>query len=147
MSNAFVAAASPKGKGIKFQSVGDSFTFQINAPVTERQATEFQPGGGGALKFFPSGDPIMEQVITGLDVNAESEEEAAVALYVDKKLLRAAIGRALIEAGVNEPQVGGTLQVTFSGYGHGQNPSNPPKDFTAKYWAPQAAAGSWGGEG
>lgn len=146
MSNAFVQSIAPKGKALKFNSKGDSHTFVING-VTERQATEYVPGGQGAPKFFPSGDPIMEQVITGLDVNAASEEEAAVALYVDKKLMRQAIGKALVAAGVGEPQVGGTLQIAFSGYGVGKNPANPPKDFTAQYWAPQAQGGSWSSEG
>ncbi|WP_346921366.1 hypothetical protein [Glutamicibacter creatinolyticus] len=143
MSNAFVQSVQPKGKGLKFQKIGDEHTFQITG-VTERQATEYVPGGQGAPKFFPSGDPIMEQVITGLDVNAASEDEAAVALYVDKKLLRQAIGRALLEAGVNEPQSGGTLRVRHSGFGVGKNPANPPKDFEAQYWAPQAQSGTWG---
>lgn len=146
MSNAFVQSIQPKGKAIKFSKIGDSATFVIN-DVTERQATEYNPNGPGAPKFFPkSGDPIMEQVITGLDVNAASEDEAAVALYVDKKLMRQAIGKALVAAGVGEPAKGGTLQIKFSGYGVGQNPSNPPKDFEATYWAPKAASGAWGGD-
>lgn len=147
MSNAFVQSIKPKGKAVKFSTVGDSITMQIT-DSTEQQAREYQPGGGGALKFFQkSGDPIMEQVLSGLDVNAASEEEAAVVLYVDKVLMRQAIGKALVAAGVGEPAKGGTLQVKFSGYGVGKNPANPPKDFEATYWAPKAAAGAWGGEG
>ncbi|GAA1411805.1 hypothetical protein AUR04nite_00840 [Glutamicibacter uratoxydans] len=143
MTNAFVAAATPSGKYAKFKTVGDSITLKITGKVTERQQREY---GTNEPKTFPSGDPIMEQLIPGLDLNAPSEEEAPTVLCVDKKTMRAAIGKALIEKNVGEPQVNGTIKVTFSGYGVGKNPSNPPKDFTAEYWPAQAAAGAWGGD-
>lgn len=146
MSNAFLAAVTPKGKSVKLPSVGSSFTGIISGPVTEQQETEYKPGGGGPLKFFPSGDPIMEQLIPMDDVTAASKEEAASTLYVSKQRMRAAIGRALQEAGVSDLQVGGTLQVTFTGYGTGKNPANPPQEFEAKYQPPAPpAGGTWGG--
>lgn len=146
MSNAFLAAASPKGKSVKLPTAGSSFTGIISGPIQEVQETEYQPGGGGPLKFYAkSGQPVMQQLIPLDDVTAASKEEAASTLYVSKPRMRAAIGRALVEAGVNEPQVGGTLQVTFIGYATGNNPANPPQDFEAKYVPPASPAGSWGG--
>lgn len=139
-----MAAVQPKGKAAKFGTIGDTITIQVTAPVTEQQATTYVPGGRGEPKFFPSGDPIMDQVISGLDVNAASEEEAPSVIYVDKQAMRRAIGVALQAAGSNEIAVGSTLQVTFSGFGVGKNPANPPKDFTVQYWAPQATGGAWG---
>lgn len=148
MSNAFMNAVKPKGKAAKFATVGDSVTIQLTSEVTEQQARTYVPGGQGEPKFFPkSGDPIMDQVISGLDVNAETEEDAPTVIYVDKPAQRQAIGKALLEANVDNLHTGGTLELTFSGYGVGRVASQPPKAFTAKYWAPQAAAGSWGGEG
>lgn len=146
MSNAFVNSVKPKGKSVKFQSVGAEITMQITG-VSEQQATTYNLNGPGEPKFFPSGDKIMDQVVSGLDVNAESEEEAAVVLFVDKLAMRQAIGKALIAKDAGEPLPGGTLRIKFTGFGVGKNSANPPKAFEAEYWAPQAAAGSWGGEG
>lgn len=144
MSNPFINAAAPTGKFAKFNQPGDSITIQVTDKWSERQHRTF---GTNEPAFYPkSGDPIMDQWIPGMDVNAESEADAPAVIVVDKPKMRQAIGKALLEAGVNEPQIGGTLQVTFTGYGVGQNAANPPKTFEAKYWPAQAASGVWGGE-
>lgn len=146
MSNAFLAAASPKGKSVKLPSVGSSFTGIISGPVSEVQETEYQPGGGGAPKFYPkSGQPIMQQVVPLDDVTAPSKEEAASTLYVSKPRMRAAIGRALQEAGVGDLTIGGTLYIERIADAVGKNPSAPPQDFVARYQPPAAPAANWGG--
>lgn len=143
MASSFVAAASPKGRTVKFANIGDEFTGIISAPVVLKQATEF---GTGALKFYPkSQDPIMEEVISLDDVSAPSKEEAASTIYVSSPKMRQAIGEAIIAAGADDLNVGGTLQLKFTGHGTGKNPSQPPKLYAAKYVAPAAPAGNWGG--
>lgn len=146
MSNPFAKAVAPKGKALKFSEVGTEHTIQLTEPYTERQATEYVPGGGqGALKFYPkSGDPIMDQIITGLDYNAESEDEARAVMYVDKPAMRRAIGIALGEAEADDLRTGGVLTVKFTGYGVAQGGNNPPKEFEAKYVAPEAPGDAWG---
>lgn len=144
MTSSFVAAVTPKGKSVKFVSVGDEFTGKISAPVVLKQATEF---GSNAPKFYPkSGDPIMEEIISLLDLNAPSEEEAPSTLYVSSPKMRQAIGEAILAAGATDLQVGGTLQLKFTGHGTGKNPSQPPKLYSARYAPPAPpAGGSWGG--
>lgn len=145
MSSFIEAATSTnKGKIIKFANIGDEFVGIISAPVTKRQATDFTTK---APKFFPkSGDPIYEEWISLDDVTAASKEEAASTLIIDSQFKRAAVGKALIEAGVNDVAVGGTLALKWTGYGVGKTPSNPPKSWEARYQPPAApSAGSWGG--
>lgn len=147
MSNPFAKAVAPKGKALKFNELGTEHTIQLTEPYTERQATEYVPGGGqGAPRFFPSGDPIMEQIITGLDYNAESEEEARAVMYVDKPAMRRAIGLALKEAQVDDLATGGVLTVKFSGYGVARGGNQPPKEFEASYVAPEAPDNAWGSD-
>lgn len=142
--SSFIDAASSTTKGtiVKFKEIGDEFVGIISAPVTKRQAKEF---GTGTLKFFPSGDPIYEEWIALNDISAASEAEAASTLIIDSQFKRAAIGLALMEVGVDDLQVGGTLALKWTGYGTGKNPSNPPKSWAARYQAPAAPAGNWGG--
>lgn len=140
----FVQAAQSgnTGKFVKFKQQGDTFTGIISAPVVMKQATEY---GTKAPKFFPSGDPILEEWINLDDVTAPTKEEAASTLVVGYQAMRKAIGEAIIAAGATDLQVGGTLQVTRTGYGVGKNPSNPPISWSARYEPPAAPAGSnWG---
>ena len=145
MSNPFTKAASPRGTILKFNEVGTEHTIQLTEPYTERQATEFVKGGGrGAPKFFPSGDPIMDQWISGLDYNAASEEEAQAIIIVDKVAMRRAIGKALGEAQADDMTTGGVLTVKFTGYGVAQGGNQPPKEFEATYIPPAAPDNAWG---
>lgn len=146
MSNPFKSAIAPRGKWLKFnQEVGQSHTIQITAPVTERQATEYVPGGGrGEPKVTKDGRPVMEQLIEGLDYNAESEDEAQAILLISKYAQRAAIGRALEAAKADNLEVGGVLTLTWTGYGQGKPGLNPPKSFEAEYTAPEPSGEEWG---
>lgn len=139
--SSFLQAAQPKGKYVKFQNVGDSITMEITSYV-KKQATEY---GTNELKFWPSGDPIYEEHISGLDFNAESEDEANVVLAVSKRLMRQRIGEALQKAGASDLLPGGILTVTYVGDGP-KNPkaSMPPKDFSAEFQLPEPANSSWG---
>lgn len=145
MSNPFSRAVQPRGTILKFKDVGTEHTIQLTEPYTERQATEYVPGGGkGSLKFFPSGDPVMDQWVGGLDYNAESEEDAKAILIIEKPAQRRAIGIALKEAQVEDLETGGVLTLKFTGYGVAQGGNNPPKEFEASYVAPEAPDNTWG---
>lgn len=143
MSNAFTNSIKPRGNWLKFnQEVGQSYTIEVIG-VSERQARDFETK---EPKTFKDGNPIMEQVIEGLDYNAESEDEARAILLIDKAAQRQAIGRAIIEADASDLEAGGVLELTWTGYGVGKNAANPPKAFEAKYTAPEASGNTWGGD-
>lgn len=140
MSNAFLKAAQPNGTFLKFKDAGTEHTIQVES-VTERQATEY---GTNAPKTFPSGDPIMEQWISGQVWDEEKEDLVDATLVVSSPRMRRAIGRALIAEGASEPQAGGVLTVKFTGFGTGKNPANPPKEYDAAYQAPEPVGNPWG---
>ena len=147
----FTKAAGPSGKFLKFPEVGTSHTIQITEKYTERQQREVVHVGGGKYqqgepKTYKSGDPMLEYVIPGLDYNAESEEDAPSVLVVKQGRQMKAIGKALLEAGAADLEVGGVLTLTFTGYGQGANPQNPPKEYEASYAPPQPSGSPWGGE-
>ncbi len=140
MTNPFIQAAQPSGDFLKFKEVGTEHTLKIDN-VTERQATDYnskQP-----LYYPKSGDPIMEQWISGQYWDEEKEELVNAIIVVSSKRMRAAIGEAMIAAEVTELQSGGVLRVKFTGYGQGANSANPPKEYEAEYTAPEPIGDPW----
>ena len=141
----WLRAASPKGKFLSFKTKGDTHTIEINGPIEVRE----QQYQGKTVRFMSGpkeGQAKKEYLIPGLDYNAESEDEAQVILPVKEGRMMAAVGRALKEVGESQPREGGVLTLTFSGYGEAYNGGNPPKDFTAKYVAPEVDGTDWGAD-
>lgn len=105
----------------KFPNEGDTKTGTITAPPTARQETEYDPNnpGGGAPKFFPSGDPIM-----GILVEVQTDERdpsvdndtGVRTFYIEGKRLKDAVRNAVRNAGGAGLEVGGKLQVTLTHY-------------------------------
>lgn len=137
MSDAFTKAAGPKGKYLKFKNVGDTFTIGVTG-IEERQSRTYREGGLGDLEFYPSGDPIMEQVISGVELDEDYEAGEEVVLLVNKKLLRKRIGLAIKEAGGDMLEEGSIITVTYIGYGpKAKGQTFPPKDFAVEYELPE----------
>lgn len=124
---------SSKAAAVKFQTPGQSFDGYITGPVTARQARDFQTK---QPKFYPlrpgqtQADPIMEGVVPVKDANTGVEGT----IYVNSKLMRQAIEAALREAGVQQPEVGGRLLLTYTG--SKQVNGFNAKDYTARYQSP-----------
>lgn len=72
---------------------------------------------------------------------AEPDDDGRRTLYV-KSWMRSAIGDALRKAGAKEPEVGGTLSVTFTHLEAADKPGmSPSKKFAATYTAPPVTGG------
>lgn len=105
----------------KFPDVNTTKTGTITAPPTTRQETEYDPNnpGGGAPKFFPSGDPIM-----GILVEVQTDERdpsidndtGVRTFYIEGKRLKDATRSAVRNAGASGLEVGGKLTVTLTHY-------------------------------
>lgn len=78
---------------------------------------------------------------------AEPDDDGRRTLYV-KSWMRSAIGDALRKAGAKEPEVGGTLSVTFTHLEAAERPGmSPSKKFSATYSAPPVTGGYFGAPG
>lgn len=120
----FAAAAS--GTSVKFQNKGEEFVGQVSGPVVTTQDTVFN---STELATWKDGTPKMKATVP---LTTESGE--TFTLHVPaSSLLHKAIGAALAAAGVADLELGGVLGVTWTGYGTGKNPSNPPKSYSARY--------------
>lgn len=141
--SSFLQAAQPKGKYIKFDTVGTEYTLEVQS-YTKRQATDYTTK---APKFYPnSGDPILEEHISCLDYGAQSADDAQVVLVVNKQLMRQRIGEALEKAGAGDLEQGGILTISYKGDGPKKpNAASPPKDFAVSYTLPEPQDNPWGG--
>lgn len=126
--------APAAAQAIAFKNPGDTFSGTISGPYTERQAYEF---GTKELAYWRDGKPKMEALVpmTADRLNGP-DDDGERTLYVPKGRMHKAIAAALEAAGAKELLPGGHLTITFTSWGAGQNPANPPKEFTAAYRAP-----------
>lgn len=126
----------------KFDGAGVTITGRIIAPPRAYQEREYDPQkpGGGAPRFFPSGDPIM-----GLTVDVQTTErtypddDGARRIYVQGRRLKEAVRNAVQQSGARGLEVGGELTVTFT---HWEDPQDKrsAKHYEARY-TPAASAG------
>ena len=127
-------------KSAKFLQVGDSITGTIARRPETQQQRDFATG---SAKFWDDGKPMMQLRIilqTSERDPDDPDDTGERALYV-KSGMREAIATAVKAAPAKGLEVGGKLQVTYSGDGKAaQKGFNPPKQYQAKYKAP--AAGS-----
>ena len=99
---------------LKFDNPGDRKVVTISGPPQARQEREYDPNspGGGAPKFFPSGDPIMG-IFVEVREDATGEDYT---LYIEGKRLKDAAKAAIRAAGANGLEVGGKLDITLTSY-------------------------------
>lgn len=134
----------------KFEEPGTTHIGTIASPPTARQEREYDRDnpGGGALKFFPSGDPIMGIVI---DVKTDerdmmnADDDGKRTFYVEGRYIKEAVRNAVRAAGASKLEVGGILSVTFT---HREDPMDKR---SRKYWdvkyTPAAQASLMGNQG
>lgn len=124
----------------KFDQPGVTIGGLILAEPRVYQEREYDPRnpGNGAPKFYPrSGDPIMSvsvDVQTNLRDAADPEDVGVRRIYVEGKRLKDAVRDAVRAAGASGLEIGGRLDVTFTGLGVAESAGmNAPKLYTAKY--------------
>lgn len=117
----------------KFDEPGTTREGIIASPPQARQEREYDPTnpGGGALKVFPSGDPIMGVVVevqTGERDPSNREDDGKRTFYIEGRYIKEAVRNAVRAAGAPGLEVGGSIRVTFT---HREDPMDKR---SRKYW-------------
>jgi hypothetical protein len=115
------------GSALKLDQKDVEVLVQITGPASMVQETVY--GSRDQLATWKDGTPKMKALVP---VRNEQGEEKT--LHVPQSsALQKAIGAAIISAGATDLEVGGVLGLTWTGYGAGKNPANPPKSYAARY--------------
>ncbi|MBD5787129.1 hypothetical protein IF650_13155 [Cellulosimicrobium terreum] len=121
----------------KFANPGDSIKGRIVAPPQAYQERDYDRNnpGGGDLKFYPSGDPIMSvhvDVQTDLRDPSIEDDDGTRRVYIEGRYLKADVRNAVRAADAPGLEVGGTLELTFT---HREDPDDKRsrKFWQAKY--------------
>lgn len=115
----------------KFDEPGTTRTGTIASTPIARQEREYDRDnpGGGALKFFPSGDPIMGILIeVATDERTSTDDDGKRTFYVEGRYIKEAVRNAVRAAGCSKLEIGGRLQVTFT---HREDPMDKR---SRKFW-------------
>lgn len=131
---------------LKFPTVGTEHTLTIIEPPELRDQTDFQTG---ELLTWKDGTPRKQLVVTGTVDESQregSDDTLERRLYI-KGQMQKAVGEAVREAGERDLKVGGKLWVKYTGDGQAERGKNPPKQYAAKYKAPEGSSAAFLGAG
>lgn len=118
----------------KFANPGDTLAGRVIAPPQAYQERDYDPNnpGGGALKTYPSGDPIMALYVdlaTDLRDPSIQDDDGTRRLYIEGRYLKGDIRDAVRAAGAPGLEVGATLTVSFT---HREDPQDKR---SRKFWS------------
>lgn len=135
-----MGSASP---GFSFKVPGDNIVGQIIAQPTVQQQKVY---GKEELAFWPSGDPkwqMLVQVKTGFrnyeGIGAPDRtrpDDGTRTIYIKGKHFEPAVKRAILSAGAQFLDVGGWLNITYTGEDMESKAGQKPKMFTVAYLPP-----------
>lgn len=137
-------------KAWKFDEPGTTYAGTVAETPKAVQERDYDPNnpGGGAPKFFPSGDPIMGlHVVMNTNERDPSVEndDGKRTFYIEGRYIKEAVRDAIRAVGGNGLEVGGGLSVTFT---HREDPMDKR---SRKHWqvtyTPAANAQLMGGQG
>jgi hypothetical protein len=136
--NDFLMGGGSSNPAWKFDDPGTAHAGTVIA-LKARQERDYdkQNPGGGAPKFFPSGDPIM-----GILVDMKTDErdpaidgdDGKRTFYVEGRYLKDAVREAVLAAGAKGLEPGGRISVTFT---HREDPFDKR---SRKFWQVQYVA-------
>lgn len=117
----------------KFEDPGTTREGTITSPPQARQEREYDPNnpGGGALKVFPSGDPIMGVHVEVQTIERDAgrpEDDGKRTFYIEGRYIKEAVREAVKRTGARGLEVGGQLRVTFT---HREDPMDKR---SRKFW-------------
>ena len=144
--------APPASHSAKFEQPGDTIAGEIKEISEPMQCTDF---GTSNPSFWPSGDPMMQAKITlATDQRdpSDPQDDGKRGLWVVQSGKQGgllwAIREAIKAAGAETIQVGGRLQVSFTGTDpESKNPHNPRKLYEAQYQPPAPGGGMFSQQG
>lgn len=134
-------------RSAQFDAIGDRVGGRIVGKPTAYQVREFSPTPGtqGALKFFPSGDPIMGLYVdVQTPMRGDAEDDGVRRLWLEKQRQIKAVRDAVRAAGADGVEVGGHLYLTYTGTEPGKG-TEPAKTWAAEYAAPRTVVPVPGG--
>ena len=138
---------------IRFDVVGVVQGGRIVAPPKAHQEREYDPRtpGQGALKTFPSGDPIYGltvDVATDQRDPSDPDDTGVRRFWIEGKRLKEAVRNAVQAAGATKLEVGGVLEIVHTGLGQAASAAvNPPKEYQARYAPPAGGQADFFGQG
>jgi len=107
-------------------------TGTILSPPQAKQEREYDRDnpGGGAPKFFPSGDPIMGVVVEvqSDDERTGPDDDGKRTFYIEGRYLKDAVREGVRNSGAKGLEVGGKLSVEFT---HREDPMDKR---SRKFW-------------
>ncbi|WEW73713.1 hypothetical protein Nanz197_66 [Mycobacterium phage Nanz197] len=123
----------------KFANVGDVVGGVIAIEPEQRQQTDYKTGD---LLTWKDGSPRMQLVVTlQTDLrDPEIEDDDGKRRLFVKGEMRKAVQKAVIAAGARGLDVGGELNVTYTGDGDKKGNLDPPKLYSATYKKPAPGA-------
>ncbi len=118
---------------VKFANPGDTVKGRIIAKPRTHQERDYDKDkpGQGALKVFPSGDPIMGitvELATDLRSPTIEGDDGTRTLWIEGQHLKAAVREAVRDGGAAGLEVGGVLELTFT---HREDPMDKR---SRKFW-------------
>lgn len=126
--------------GYSFLQVGQSVTGQI---ITEPKDVQQRNFHDGSPAFWPSGDPKMQTVFQiqtslrnyeGISQPDRSKPDDGVrSLFIKGKHMERAVKDAILAAGASWLDIGGWIQVTYTGDDMSSKAASKPKFFAVKY--------------
>lgn len=126
-------------RSASFLQIGASITGFIMRPPDMVQARDFQ---SGKPKVWDNGDKVMQQrvvLMTDERDPADPDDSGERALYIRGGVMQRAVADAVRQVGAPGLEVGGKLQVRYTGDGQASRPGqNPPKLYAAQYRRPEA---------
>lgn len=136
-ANAFLMGGG--GKSAKFTTVGD----KVDGEIINTEVTQQTDITDGSLKTWPDGNPMMQLVITLQTDDRDDDQDDGVRRVFAKGSARkatttvGAIRAAVQAAGAKSLEVGGRLQLAYTGDGVAPKAGfNAPKEYAAKYTPP-----------
>ena len=124
------------GQTAKFEQIGQRHRgIVLSRPVTRPQ-TDYSTG---KPKFWENGDPVEQMVIRLLTQEREDADDDGVrVLYIDNKRKKESLRDACRQVGAKRIEVGGVVDMAYTGDGPKEGGGNPPKLYWSAYELPTA---------
>lgn len=127
------------GRSAKFANIGD----KIDGEIIRTEVTQQTDLATGEPKTWKDGNPMMQLVVTlQTDQHEDDEDDGVRRLFAkgsgrNSKTAVGAIRAAVQAAGAKTLEVGGRLQMAYTGDGVPSTAGfNPPKEYAARYQPP-----------